>query len=259
MEVEAAVPGAAEGASPAPAPEGAQPGAEPQAGGATPAGKTYTGDEVARIVSDRVNQINAKYKGYEGLGKKPEEISAALSKLEQIERATQGQPTSAEEQQMKQLREFIFKAIPELSKLPQLEQIAHTNNDAILNSSIRAGKEEVAALVNKEFGIEDPKAAAMVEDLVARSLSGNPEEAKAFMETGDRGLVRKHFEAVKAQLEPFFQAASARYASSKKQQMGAVPPRMPAGGVPAPGTDLKKLTPEQRVTAAFQKLTEGQG
>lgn len=259
MGNEGAVPGEAPEGSPSSTPESAQPGATPQAGGVTPDGKTYTGEDLARIVSQRVNEINGKYKGYEELGKKPEEIKAALTRLEQIERATQGAPTTAEDRQMKELRDYIMKAIPELNNLPKIEQMASSSNEAMMQQSIQAGRTEVNRLVDETFGIKDEKSAMLVEDLVARSMSNAPEDMKRFMESGDRKLVQKHFDAVKSQLEPFFQAASAKYGATKKQQMSGVPPRMPSGGVPAPGTSSQKLNPEQRIAAAHRMLTEGQG
>jgi hypothetical protein len=231
---------------------------------------------VSEIVSKRVNEVNAKYKPYEAFGK-PEDVQARLSRAEQIEKWAEqmrsqfqgkvpGQalpetPQLTEED--KKVQAYIEKIYPGLSsfrqqqagltqRLQQLDQwrmnmVTENNRAYFRDLATKAGYQEAHL--------------AELEQRVADSIGANEQERAAYLQSGGRDVVKKHFEAIDKWIKGYQTAAppppapQAQYAQ-KKAATEKLAPRMPPGGVTAPTAGKKKLTDEERITAAHAALQE---
>jgi hypothetical protein len=99
----------------------------------------------------------------------------------------------------------------------------------------------------------------MLEHVISASISEDADSLKAW-NSGDAEVVAKHFENVlSSSFDPLFKSASARYSSGKAKDKAEVPPAMPKGGVQAPASEERKMTPDERREAAYKYLKEREG
>ena len=257
------------------APEAPAPAETPAAGAPegqpSPDEKTsYTKDEVSTIVQERL-------KAWQKYGK-PEELETRLSRAEQLERFYFGlsqqmgrpgqipgqaaqQPETEEDKKVRAYMERIYPGLGEWQKERQTMQQAmaelHQRQWQAVTAQSQASLKELA--IKAGYKEEQLAGENGIEQRVADSIRGNPQDLQAYMKTGDPAIVRKHFEALDKWVKGFSSApaaGTAQYAADKKKTAN-LPPRIPAGGVPAPTASKKKLTNEERVGAAFKAWTQG--
>lgn len=257
-----------------------QPSAQPQAADDFAGFDDATKKRVSDIVSKRINAVNTKYKPYEAFGK-PEELQQRLTRAEQLEkwaedlrqRMSNQQPFPGQNQQPgqqlteedKKVLAYLERIQPGFSKMKEelqfmrqtvtqqaefrWQQLTQSNQGMLKDIAKNAGYDE--ALILGQNGIEQH---------VANSIMANREDHARYMQTGDSAIVKKHFDIVhnwvqglapKPPVTP--NPAAANYAAGKTKAK-ALPPRMPAAGVPAPTAGSRKMTDKERITGAFDRL-----
>lgn len=242
----------AEGAVPA---ESAGTGAATGAEGAGAAPRTFTQEEVNKIVSERV-------KGWNSFGK-PEELQTRLARLTELEKfherlgttlgerpgsaraAAKGPELSAED---KQVLSYLERLSPGFSQWQQQQQQIM----AAVNGLARSSWENVNNANMQYFtenAVKHGYPAEMANELaqrVAESIRGNPTDHKAYLQTGARQIIDKHFQAIDGWLK----------------KMGANPQTGAGAGAAGAGTGTGAAAQEYaRAKAATAKLppTPGRG
>lgn len=227
----------------------------PTNGGVEQQPKTYTNDELGKIVSQRINEYKSKYEPYEKLGS-AQELQARLERLQQYEQLANGKQEQQVDPETRQFREFLEKQYPHLKEMDKIAMAAEMANERLFNSAVQSGHAEIAKLAEERLGIKDDAQKSFLNDMVANSLRSNKEDFEHWRQTGDTGVVRKHFEQVfKNQLEPMLRTSAAKYSGIKEGQIKNTPPVMPKGGTPAPGSKENVLSSEERSSAAFKRFT----
>lgn len=252
--------GASSGGSPAPhtgagAPPAALPGAS--AGAGEP--RTYKDEDVQRIVRERLADEQKKWAPYKELGD-PKEVRARLERADRYEKAFKGEAPNGPTPEEKELRDLLDKhgyvrkdQVDEVST--RLKAIESANQAA----HAKSGRDLITKLASEKLSTSDPKVVKMLENVISASIAENEESLKAW-HAGDVSVVAKHFEDVLASsLDPLFKSASARYSSGKAKDKAEVPPTMPKGGVQAPASQERKMTPDERKEAAYKFLKEREG
>lgn len=231
--------------TPAPgAPGGTQPAPTP---------RTFTSDEVSNTVRERLAQ---EQKRWEGFGD-PKDLRARLDRAERLEKALKGDDPNQQSPEDKEFRSYLERQYPGIKNLEQLEQMAQGASQRLFQQQVQSSEQEVGRLAKDAFGLEDPAHVEIVNDLVAKSIAGDP-EALAAWRNGDTSVVGKHFEKVaKDRLDPLLRTASARYAAAKTKNGNELPPRMPPGGAPAPASKDGPMPRDARIKGAFEKFKAG--
>lgn len=255
--------GASGGGSPAPqpgagAPPPASPAGTPPGPGAAP--RTYTGDDVSRIVQERLSQEQKKYEPYKNLGD-PKQLSDRLARLDKLEKALRGDglenPQSAEE---RELRELVTKLIPGVDKVSGMEERLASMEARAQQGAIKAGQGVITGLAKEKFGDMTPESLSLVEGAVSASIGADKEALARFFSGDTEAVVREHFGKVfEKQFDPFLRGAAARYSSGKATDKSEVPPPTPKGGIQAPITNERKLSAEERRDAAWKRMQELEG
>ena len=258
---EAAVADTGAAASMGTAPEGSA------VSGTAPDKSSYTKEEVSQIVQERL-------KAWQKFGK-PEEIETRLTRAEQLERfhaqlsqqmGRSGIPgreaATPETEEDKKVRAYMERLYPGLTKYQeqqqafaqQFQELSQRQWQIVTERSQSALKDMASKAGYKEDQF------ATLDQHVANSIRGNPQDLQEYMRTGNVDIVRKHFDAIDKWVRGFSAAPvatqAAQYAADKKKT-AALPPRIPAGGVPAPTAQKKKLSNEERVSAAFEAFKKG--
>ena len=258
-EAEGAV--AAPPAAEAPAQESAVP-ASPPASGASDGGqqsqpvKTYTGEELGKIVSTRLNESQSKFFSEFGV-KSADELKAQIQQFRQMQDVLKSKDQQVDPE-TKAFREYMEKQYPQLSKIDQIAQAAQSADERVFNSYVQQGHAEIDKMVGDKLGLTDEGQKSIIRDLVANSMKSNQEDMQKWARTGDVSIVKKHFDEVFSKhLDPMFRAASAKYVTAKTAQIKGTPPRLPEGGAPAPTSKEKALDRDERVSGAFKKFQTG--
>lgn len=251
VTLEAPAPSAppAEGLPPSTTPAPAAPGGE--------APKMYSGEEVSRIVRDRLQQEGKKYEPYQRFGK-PEEIEARLTKAERIEKALRGDGQTQPTPEDAEFRKYLEAQYPEIAQMRSVADRAQFIEKRIFDQQVSQSNTEVARMAKEALGIDDPQHLTVLHNMVAQEIASNPDALKLWRETGDLGVVRDAFKSMHDKhLDPLLRAASARYAAKKNKDGQELPPRMPPGGAPAPVSKTEPLSKDARVSGAFSRLSKG--
>ena len=250
----------------APASTGAPEGQSAPASGEK---SSYTKDEVSQIVQERL-------KAWQKYGK-PEELETRLSRAEQLERfyaglsqqmgrpgQTPGQfaPQQPETEEDKKVRAYMERIYPGLGKWQEQQQAVQTQLQELHQRQWAAVTAQSQASL-KDFaskaGYKDDQFATL-EQHVANSIRGNPQDLQEYTRTGNLDIVKKHFDAIDKWVKGFAAAPAAsqtaQYAKDKQKTVN-LPPRIPAGGVPAPTASKKKLSDDERISAAFEAFRKG--
>jgi len=213
---------------------------------------------MSRAVQDRLAREQKKYAPYEALGK-PEEIQERLARLDRFEKASQGGQPEGPSPEERDLRDLFTRVVPGIDKVPDLEARLAAMEKGDQQRQVAAGRDQIAGLAKEKFGELDASSAALIEGAVSASIGADKESLQRFL-AGDRKVVSEHFATVfEKQLDPFLRGAAARYSSGKAADMAGVPPSTPKGGVRAPGSQEKALTPEERREAAWASFNEANG
>lgn len=237
--------------APTPAsPSGSQPGASAQP-------RTYTTEEMSKAVQSRLAEERTRWEKQYG---SPADLKARQEKLDRYEQAFKGEQAPKVSAEEKELRDLLDKqgyvrkdAVDGISA--QLKAI----QDANAASHAKSGRNEISRLAQEKLGTNDPEVLEMLEGEISRRILRDEDSLKAW-NSGDTSVISKHFEAsLSKALDPLFKSASARYASGKAKDKAEVPPSMPKGGVQAPSSEERKLSPEERREAAFKRLQELEG
>lgn len=226
-----------------------------------PAEKMFAQSEVNRLIQERVNELNARYKPYEQFGK-PDELSQKLARLSQIEKEQSQKPPEPLTPEEKQLQDWLTKRFPLLAKqddiLKQIQEVSGTTTQLAQMTQrqrIQAGEESLSKMC-EDAGIKGENQKRWVMRMVDMSLASKPEDRAAFYERGDLNVLKAHYDAVKSEFLDSFKKAEAATYSETKQKTSKLPPKMPAGGVGAPVSKTEKLTPKQLADKAFERLQE---
>ncbi len=253
----------------APAPQTNAQEAQPNEDGVIE-GKSYTAREVSEIVRNRV-------KGWQEFGK-PEELKGKLSRYEQMEkwannlrqqfggqdgRANGQNPPAPETDQDRQVRQYIERLYPGMQKWQdERQQLANyvQSLDAFRWQTITEKNSTFLRDQATKDGYK-PEQLDQIEEHVKNSIMGNQEDLKAYLTTGNRDIVKKHFDAVNKWIKSFgpptAPTASAADLAKNKAKLAGLAPRMPSGGVSAPTSGKKKLGEQERITAAWEAFSKG--
>jgi hypothetical protein len=184
------------------------------------------------------------------------ELRSTMQKYRDMEKTFAPKP--AEDPEVKQFRDFMSKHYPQLDQMSAMAEHIQQANSRILDMYARAGHAEIDKALNERFGLTEEAHRGVIRGLVAQSLQADKGDFANWYQTGDPSVVQKHFDLVcKNMLDPMFRQASAKYATAKADQLGKTPPKLPAGGTPAPISKDGRLSSEERVSAAFKRMTEG--
>jgi uncharacterized protein YjbJ (UPF0337 family) len=212
-------------------------------------------------VRERLAREQEKYAPWKELGDDPKAIRERLAKAERLEKALAGEtpvPHSAEE---RELRDLITKlGFSETGKVSDVEKRIAAMEQQSQQAHIQAGSQQIAGLAKDKFGDLDDEALALVEGAVSASIGRDKEALNAFFNGGRDKVVAEHFAKVfQKQFDPFLKSAASRYSAGKATDKTEVPPPVPKGGVQAPLTNERKLTPEERREAAWTRMQEAEG
>lgn len=234
-------------------------------GGAASQPKTFTQEQVEKIVQDRV-------KGWQKYGR-PEEIEQRLGRLNQLEQWSQqvrsfpgqnpGQTATAPlTDEDKKVQAYLERINPGWSKAndnvkqmqQQLQELDKARWTEVANRNEGQLKEWA-----KTAGYKDDHMSE-ISNRVAQSIMGNPQDYQAYVRgQGDASIVKKHFDALDKWMKSFSPApaaaANATYAQNKAKTSN-LPPRMPAAGTSGATEVKKKMSDKDRVDAAFAAFTK---
>ena len=236
--------------TPAASPSGAS------AGASEGAARTYRDEDVQKIVRERLADEQRKWEPYKQYGT-PEQLKTQKERLERYENAFKGDAPVGPTAEEKELRELLskngFVQKDEVEGIKaQLQAIDKARYDAHANM----GRGLIAKLAQDKFGTSDAADLESFETLVSASIAKDKESLAAW-NSGDTGVISKHFEKVFN--APMFKNASARYSSGKAKDKAEVPPSMPKGGVQAPSSQERKMSGEERRDAAWKRIQELDG
>lgn len=231
--------------------------------------KTYTSKDVSKIISQRINRLNAEKARLESETKAwktfgtPDQTQERLRRLELLEaqlkvlghdgKAVNGTGTQqAEDPNTKAFKEFLFKTIPGLDNLSKMQETIQSYEQARWQNIVTAGQQELSKLAGG-LGFKDPKQIEYIENAVAASIKSNDKDREDYLKTGNPEVLKKHFATVKeAILDPLLKNSSSQYSATKEKTKNLAP-QMPKGGVPAPtAKGEKKMTTDERAAAAFE-------
>ena len=257
--------------------EGQETGASGAAEGAAPAGKTYSQEEVSKLVSTRVNELNAKWERFG----KPEDVERRLQQAEKLEQwangirqqmaqagAVPGQRAQADgkeslSEEDKKVQAYLERIYPGIGNALTLQQRMSQELVGFRVQQFATTNREVLKGLAEAAGGYGPEHLEGLEQHIANSIRSNPQDWQAYLQTGDPAIVKRHFEAVDkwakglAPKPPAVDAGKAAAAAKTKVKTTQLPPRMPPAGVPAPTSGTKKLSDKERIDAAFN-LYKGQ-
>lgn len=237
----------------------AQPGAGAPAPASPPAAagasepRTYRDEDVQRIVRERLADEQKKWKEFGD----PNDVKARLEKADRYEKALRGDEPKGPTPEEKELRDLLSKNgfvrkedVAGLeTKLQAIEHARHADHT-------KAGRGEIARLAQEKLGVSDKNVLGMLENVISAAIAGDEESLKAW-NSGDVGVISKHFESVlTSSFDPLFKSASSRYSSGKARDKAEVPPTMPKGGVQAPASEERKMTSDERKEAAYKYLKD---
>jgi hypothetical protein len=239
------------GAPPPASPPGASPGSKAEP-------RTYLDADVQRIVRDRLADEQKKYAPYKELGD-PEKIRERLARADKLEAAFKGETPQEPSQEERELRNLLTTQFPGIDKVQGVEKRLAAIESRTNMDRTNTGRDLITRLAGEKLGVKDTKAIAMIEGAVASSIAADKESLEAW-NAGDVSVVDKHFESVfTGSLEPLLKSASARYASGKAKDVAELPPTVSKGGVPAPVSEERKLSGEERRDAAWKRFQELEG
>lgn len=215
--------------------------------------RTYKDEDVQRIVRERLADEQKKWAPYKELGDAAE-VRARLERADRYEKAFKGDEPKGPTAEERELRELLskngFVQKDEVEGIKaQLQAIDKARYDAHAN----AGRGLIAKLAQEKFGTQDAADLESFETLVSASIAKD-KEALAAWNSGDTGVISKHFEKVFN--APMFKNASALYSKGKARDKAEVPPSMPKGGVQAPSSEERKMSKEERHDAAWKRINE---
>lgn len=249
------------GGSPTPpaSPAGAHPGS------ATPGGqaalRTFSEEQVQGMIRDRVAKMNSELDGWRKLGD-PKDIQSRLDRAGKVEAMLRGDGPPQPSPEDLELRQLLEKnGFVRADKVQTIEQKLAAMEQQAFQRVEASARETIGKFANEKFGVTDPKALSIIEGAVAASIGTDEADVKAYL-SGDPGVVQKHLDLVyKERFDPLLRAAAAKYSGAKARDVSEVPPSTPRGGVQAPISQEKPLSPEERREAAFKwmKEREGQG
>lgn len=255
-EMEGAV--AEEEGAEAPAAEGQEAPAAEGAEKAAP--KTYTEEQVSKIVSERV-------KAWNELGK-PDDIKSKLAYAEALQKHFSAMPgadgkipgsaaQAPETEADKQVRAYIEKLYPGMGKFREFQsQVSQVIGSMAQQRAmeITTRNETTLAGIAEKDGYSKEQM-PLISDLVAASIRSTPEDLAKYQQTGSFEVVQKHYAQVSQSFDGLARSRASRYAQTKEKTANLAP-KLPGAGLPAPISKQKKVTDEERRAAAFARLTE---
>ncbi|MDE2098459.1 MAG: hypothetical protein KGL39_14495 [Patescibacteria group bacterium] len=220
--------------------------------------KTFTQEDVNRILAERL-------KGYSGIGK-PEEVQQKLKQLEELQKfkesvsrqvnpAPAPQPRQLTPEQQR-VRDYLAGIDPAYAELPRaVQEMRAVTQQFYLQQAKVTGDQassQVAALA-KEAGYPETLNKEL-ESRIASAIAQNQEDLKRFVNGGTQEVVKKHFEMLDKLIRGASPAKGTQYAAAKKETKN-LPPRV-AGG--AAGTSSPKppreMSNKDFLTAAYSAL-----
>lgn len=274
MKDEPGVKDESQGAAPAPesqdlAPKdgapASQPAAEvtPKGGDVTPAGeRTYTQAEVNRIMHERTKDYAAMKSRLEAYG--------SLGEVEDLKkRLTPAQPPKAEEpvqldEDDKKFVAYMDKLYPGLKDLGKGPSVSAEEYAFIQQLQKREAEGQAAFLKASEAevfafcdsrNIKDDAQRVIVRDMIASVILNDPAIAAKWAHR-DPSVMKDAIDAYK-KLAGSPTVAEDQAAAALKKKAQFLKPPLPAGAHPAPITQQKKLSDDERVDAAFAALSGG--
>lgn len=218
--------------------------------------RMHTSDEVSKIVSERVNETNARWKDFGD----PKALKERLARAERLEKALKGEdkPEDQLTAEDKEFRTYMEKMYPEVAQMRSFSERQKAMETVLYQQQAKEGQGILAGLVEKSLGSRDEKTTALVDRMVADSIMADEESRTAWFQKRDMSVLAKHFEKVwNSEIEPVLQANAARYSDGKAKDKREVPPQMPRGGAPAATSKDRQLTPDERRDAARKFFRDG--
>jgi len=225
-------------------------------GGVTAGGKTYTEEEVNKILHMRTKEMSdmkKEYERYKSLGKY-EDLSAKIKPAPKEEQAA---PALSDDD--KKFVDYLKQVVPGLGKLDKFSDEhlsvieAYRAREEKANQRYVSKMEDEVAKYCDTIGVKDEGQKKGFLDLVASVISTNEELHERFIDR-DPGVIG---EAIK-RLQENFGAKLAKKevseASGIKAKVEKIQQPLPTGGIPAPISKERKLSDEERLDAAWAKL-----
>lgn len=230
--------------------------------------RTFTQEEVNKIVSERVNAWNS-------FGN-PDELKSKMERLEQLERfneefsaklngkqvAPQGQTLTDED---KKVLDYLNRISPGFTDYQsEREQFKQAINGLYQQrwTEINDRNTEYLAQKAREAGYPE-EAIQDFTQRVADSIRGNPEDHKAYLQTAGKPILDKHFASIDGWIKKFNgtgfaqpgkSAPGATYAKAKAATQ-KLPPTPKSGGVSLPQPpNPKEMSGKDFVNAAYASL-----
>lgn len=245
----------------APAPEGS--GAPSQGGSEKPAGeRTYTQAEVNRIMHERTKDYAAMKARLDAYG--------SLGDVEDLKkRLTPAQPPKAEEpvqldEDDKKFVAYMDKLYPGLKDLGKGPSVSAEEYAFIQQLQKREAEGQAAFLKASEAevfafcdsrNIKDDAQRVIVRDMIASVILNDPAIAAKWAHR-DPSVMKDAIEAYK-KLSGSPAVADDQAAAALKKKAQFLKPPLPAGAHPAPITQQRKPSDDERVDAAFAALSGG--
>ncbi|MDE2107482.1 MAG: hypothetical protein KGL39_60365 [Patescibacteria group bacterium] len=219
--------------------------------------KTFTQAQLDQILTERL-------KGYQQYGK-PEEIANRLARAEQLEKMASGMsqtlsgkaPSPAAElsEKDKEVLAYLNKLSPGFTDLAQEREQMRQMMQGVYEQSWRAVSEQNTNYLNevaKKAGYSEEHLPELVQR-VADSIRANPQDHQAYLQTGGRQIVDKHFAVIDKWLKSFGSQTSAKPGSADaalakaKAATQKLPPRAAPGGIGA----TQRVPPQNLASREF--------
>jgi hypothetical protein len=234
-------------------------------GDVTPAGKTYTEEQLNAIMHERTKgfaDMRKEYERYKELGS-PDDLRSKLHPATQpAPQAKDTQPGLDEDD--KKFQEYLLKVFPELKNLNKLDEskLGFLNSmvakDQEASQKFTAESESAVGKYCETSGIKDEQAQVIIRDAIAAVILNTPALMQRW-QSRDASVIPEAIKTLESSIGKKSATADAQALSGTKAKVEQVKQPLPNGGLPAPITKEKKLTEEQRLDAAFAMLSKGKG
>ena len=232
----------------------------PTGGGETPAGKTYTEEEVNRIMHERTKDyasMKRDLESYRSLGS-AREIQEKLKPAPATQSAAQSYQPDEDD---KKFLTYLGKLMPNMSKLDLLAKLE--GNMGFIESLRQEREAQQQAFVddsqNKVFefcdsiGAKDDSQKAVIRDAVAAAILNDPKLA-ARWDKHDASVITDAIKVLETTLGKRTEVAAKQDLSAGKAKVEKIQAPLPKGGVGAPIVKERKLDDDERAEAAWKRL-----
>lgn len=227
----------------------------------TGAGKTYTQEEVNRIMHERTKDYSSMKRDLETYR---QFISEQESRAKQVQAPAAPQAPSAPEldEDDKKFKAYLEKMYPGMDKLSLLGKLddkrmgfieaLQQKDEAEKGKFVDSSEQEVFKFC-EGINAKDEAAKSVVRDAVAAAILNDPKLAEKW-ERRDPTVIADAIKVLETTLGKRTEVTSAQNLSSVKAKVEKIQTPMPKGGIPAPISKEKSLTEDERVSKAWDAL-----